>query len=87
MHLVADGIGIISGCSDKKVQRLHPRIAGALRHNIKELSVGLRMKLIKYHSMRIKAVLVCHIRRQHLIRRIRRLIYQLLLRFQYLYPL
>ena len=35
VDLIADGLGIISGCGNKEVQWLHTSIAGTLGHNIK----------------------------------------------------
>ncbi len=57
VSLIADGVGIRSGSSDQEIQRLHPGIAGALGHNIKELSVRLGMQLVKDNAVDIEAVL------------------------------
>ena len=56
MRFVADTLRIRSGGRDKEIQRLHTGIARALRHNIKKLSVGLRMKLVEHNTVYIKAV-------------------------------
>ena len=58
-----------------------------MEHNVKELSVGLGMQLIKNHTVGIKAMLVRHICRQHLVGGVGRQIGDLLLGFQDLYPL
>ena len=67
MHLVADAFGVVSGSRDKEIQRLHSSIAGALDHNIVELSVRLRVQLIEYNAVGIEAVLVRNVCRQNLI--------------------
>ena len=41
MYLIADAVGVRSGCGDEEIQRLHSRITGAFGHNIKQLSVRL----------------------------------------------
>ena len=87
MHLIADGVGVVPGSSDQEIQRLHPGIAGTLEHDVKELSVGLGMQLVKDHPVGIKAVLVRHICRQYLVGGVGRQIGDLLLRFQYFYTL
>ena len=72
---------------DQKVQRLHAGIAGALGHNIKELPVGLGVQLIEDDAMNIEAVLGIGLRRQHLIKAVRRRIDDPLLGGQNLHPL
>ena len=57
MGFVADGIGVGSRSGDQKIQRLHSGITGALGHYVKKLSVRLSMKLIKDHTVNVKAVL------------------------------
>ena len=52
-------VGVCSGSGDQEIQRLHSGIAGAFGHNIKELSVGLSVQLIKYNTVDIEAVLTC----------------------------
>jgi hypothetical protein len=37
--------------ANQKIQRLHSGIAGALGHDIKELSVRLRVQLVKDHAV------------------------------------
>ena len=61
MHLIADGVGVVSGSSDQEIQRLHPGVPGALEHNVKELSVGLGMQLIENDAVGVEAMLVRHI--------------------------
>ena len=67
MHLITDGIRIIPGSGDQEVKRLHSRITGTLQHYIKQLSVRLRVELIKNNAVGIETVLVRHIRRKHLV--------------------
>ena len=57
VNLIADGVCIISSSRDQKVERLHSGIAGAFGHNIKELSVRLRVQFVKDHAVNVKAVL------------------------------
>ena len=87
MYLVADGVGVVARRGDQEIQRLHPGITRALEHNVKEFPVGLGMQLIEDHAVGVKAVLVCHIRRQHLVGGVGGQIGNLLLGFQYLHPL
>ena len=86
MYLIADGVGVVAGRGDQEIQRLHPGIAGALEHDIKEFPVGLGMQLIENDTVGVESVLVCHIRRQHLIGAIGREIGDLLLGFQDFHP-
>ena len=58
----------IHGGGDKKIERLHTSIAGALGHNIKEFSVRLRMKLIKDNAVNVEAVLGVGFGRKDLIK-------------------
>ena len=67
VDLIADGLRIIAGRGDKKIQRLHTGIARTLGHNIKELTVRLRMQLIENYAVGVEAVLVSHIGGKHLI--------------------
>ena len=62
MHLIADGIRIVPRRGDQEIKRLHPRITGALQHDVKQLSVRLRMQLIEDNAVGIETVLVRHIR-------------------------
>ena len=87
MHLIADGIRIVPGCGDQEVKRLHPCIAGALQHDVKQLSVRLRVQLIKNNAVGIETVLVRHICRQHLVGTVGGQIGYLFLRLQYLHAL
>ena len=41
VDLAADGLCIVAGRGDEKIQRLHSGITGAFGHNIKQFSVGL----------------------------------------------
>ena len=85
MYLITDGVRIIPGCCNKKIQRLHTGITRTLGHYIIEFSIWLGVQLIKDYSVCIKAMLVCNIRRQNLVGTVGRLIDDLLLRFQYLH--
>ena len=67
MGLIADAVGVRTGGGNQEVERLHPGIAGALGHDIKELPVGLGMQLVEHHTVDIEAVLGICLRRQHLI--------------------
>ena len=87
MDLIADGLCIVSGCSDEEIQRLHPGVTGAFGHNIKELAVRLRVQLIEYHAVGIEAVLVADIGGEHLVDTARWLINEPFLGIQYLDPL
>ena len=87
MHLIADGIGVIARRGDQKVQRLHPRVAGALEHDVEELPVRLRVQLVENNAVSVEAVLVRHIRRQNLVGTVGRFVDELLLRLQYLHAL
>ena len=55
--LVADGLRIRPCRCDEEVKRLHSCIAGAFRHNVKELAIRLRMKFVKHNAVNIEAVL------------------------------
>jgi hypothetical protein len=85
--LIADRLRIIPGGRDQEEQRLHPRVAGALGHDVKELPVRLRVQLIEDNAVGIEAVLVCHIGGQHLVEAVRRQVFEPLLRFEYLHAL
>ena len=87
VDLIADGLCIVSGCSDEEIQRLHPGVTGAFCHDIKELAVGLGVQLIEHHAVGIKSVFVAHIGRKHLIDTARWLVNEPLLGIQYLDPL
>ena len=87
MYLIADGVGIVAGRGDQKVKRLHPGVPGALEHDVKEFPVRLGMQLIEDYAVGIKAMLVRHIRRKHLVGAVSGKVGDLLLGFQDLYPL
>ena len=87
MDLIADGLCIVSGCSDEEIQRLHPGVTGAFGHDIKELAIGLRVQFVEHHAVGVEAVLVAHIGREHLVDTARWLINEPLLGIQYLDPL
>ena len=71
---IADAVGICSGCRNQEVQRLHSCIAGALGHDIKELSIGLCVQFIEDHAMNIEAVLGVGFCGKHLVEAVGRCI-------------
>ena len=85
MDFVADGVRIVPSGRDQEVERLHSGVTGALGHNIKELSVGLGVQLVKDHAVDVEAVLRVGLGGEHLIEAVRRLIYDPLLGGQYLH--
>lgn len=87
MLFIADGMRIIACRGNEEEQRLHPRIAGALGHDVKQLSVRLGMQFIEDNAVGIKAVLVRHIRRKHLVKAVRGQIFEPFLRCEYLHAL
>ena len=87
VDLIADGLRIVAGRGDEKIQRLHTGIAGALGHNIKEFPVRLGVQLVKYHAVGVEAVFVADIGGEHLIDTARWLINEPFLGIQYLDPL
>ena len=68
MNFIADAVGVRSGSGNQKIQRLHSRIAGAFGHNIKQLSVRLRMQFIKHNPVNVETVLGIGFCRKHLIK-------------------
>ena len=85
MGLIADAVGVGTGCRDKEVERLHTGITGAFCHNIKELSVWLGVQLIKNDTVDIEAVLGIGLSGQHLIEAVGRCVDDTLLGSEYLY--
>ena len=85
MGLIADAVGVGTGCRDKEVERLHTGITGAFCHNIKELSVRLGVQLIKNDAVDIEAVLGVGLSGQHLIEAVGRLVDDTLLGSEYLH--
>ena len=57
VDFIANAVGIRSGCGDQEVKRLHSGITGTFGHNIKQLSVRLRMQFIKHNPMNVETVL------------------------------
>ena len=86
VDLIADGLRIVARRGDEEIQRLHTGVAGAFRHNIKELPVGLGVQFIEHHAVGVEAVLVADIGRKHLVDTARWLINEPLLGIQYLDP-
>lgn len=64
---VADGAGVSASRGDEEVERLHPGIARAFGHDIKQLSVGLGVQFVKDHPVDVEAVLAVCLCRQHLV--------------------
>ena len=79
MYLIADAVGVRSGCGDEEIQRLHSRITGTFGHNIKQLSVRLRMKLIKHNPVDVETVLGIGFGGKHLIKAVGRDVHNTLL--------
>ena len=75
VRFIADGFRVRPGGRYKEIQRLHPRVAGALGHNVKELPVRLGMQLIKDHTVDIEPVLRVRLCRQYLVETVRRQIH------------
>ena len=67
VNLITDGLRIIAGRGDEEIQRLHPGIAGAFGHDIKEFAVRLRVQFIEYHTVSVEAVLIADICGKHLV--------------------
>ena len=57
MCLVADGAGVRPSRRDEEVERLHPGIAEAFCHNVKQLSVRLGMQLVEHYVLYVETVL------------------------------
>ena len=68
VYLVADRIGVRACRRDQEIQRLHSCVARALRHNVKELPVWLRMKFIEHDTVDVEAVLAVCLGGKHLIK-------------------
>ena len=79
VYLIADAVGVCSGCGDEKIQRLHSGITGAFGHNIKQLSVRLRMQFIKHNPVNVETVLGVGFCRKHLIEAVGRDVHDTLL--------
>ena len=67
MCLIADRVRIRPGGGNQEIEWLHTCVTRSLCHNVKELSVRLCMKLIKYNSVDVKAVLGVGFCRKHLV--------------------
>ena len=80
VRLVANGLRIRPRRRDEKIQRLHPGIARALRHDVKELPVRLRVELVEHHAVNVEAVLRVRLGGEHLVKAVRRQIHHALLR-------
>ena len=87
MLLVADGVRVVPGGGDEEEQGLHPRVAGSFGHDVEELAVRLRVKLVEDDAVRVEPVLVRDIRGQHLVEAVRRQVFEPLLRFEDLHAL
>ena len=85
VNLIADGLRIVAGRGDEEIQRLHTSVAGAFRHNIKELAVRLGVQFVKHHAVGVETVLITDIGGEHLVDTARWLINEPLLGIQYLY--
>ena len=78
VRFIADGTGVGPGGGYQKVEGLHTSIARTLRHNIKELSVRLRVKLVKDNAVYVEAVLGISLGRENLVKAVRGDIYDTL---------
>ena len=79
MYLIADAVSVRSGSGNQEIQRLHSGITGAFGHNIKELSVRLRVKFIEHDPMDVEAMLGVGFCRKHLIEAVGRNVHDTLL--------
>ena len=79
VYLIADAVGVCSSCGDEKIQRLHSGIAGALCHNIEQLSVRLRMQFIKHNPVNVETMFAIGFSRKHLIEAVGRDVHDTLL--------
>ena len=87
MHLIAYRVGVVSGCGDQKIQRLHTCVAGALDHHVVKLPVGLCVQFVKNNAVGVEAVLVGDVCGKHLIEAVGRFVDELLLRIEDLHSL
>ena len=76
---LAAAVALLLTCGDEKIQRLHSGIAGAFGHNIEQLSVRLRMKLIKHNPMNVETMFAIGFCRKHLIKAVGREVHDTLL--------
>ena len=67
VNFIADAVGVRSGSGNQEVQRLHSGIAGTFGHNIKQLSVRLRMQFIKHNPVNVETMFAIGFSRKHLI--------------------
>ena len=67
VDLIADGLGVIARRGNEKIQRLHTGVTGALGHNIKQLSVWLRMQLIENNPVGIETMLIANVSGKYLV--------------------
>ena len=79
VNFIADAVGVRSGCGNQKVQWLHSCIAGAFGHDIKQLSIRLRMQFIKHHSVDVETMLGISFCGKHLIEAVGRDVHNTLL--------
>ena len=68
MYLIADAVGIRSGCGNQEIQRLHSGIAGTFGHNIEQFPIGLRVKFIEHDPMDVEAMFGISFSGKHLIK-------------------
>ena len=67
---------ICAGSCDQKKERLHSRITGAFGHNIKQLSVRLRVKFIEHDPMDVEAMFGISFSGKYLIKAVCRFVNQ-----------
>jgi len=79
MRFITNRMRVRPSRGDEKIQRLHSGITRTFGHNIKELSVWLRMQFIEHHSMDVETMLGIRLCRKHLIEAVGRNIHDTLL--------
>ena len=75
MHFPTDAVPVCSSGGQQKPQRLLPGITAALRHDIVQGTVRLRMQLVKDTGADIQAMLGGHLTGQHLVNTARWLVH------------
>ena len=80
VRLVADGLRVRPRRRDEEIQRLHAGIARALRHDVEELPVRLRVELVEHHAVDVEAMLRIRLGGEDLIKAVRRKVHHALLR-------
>ena len=71
----------------EEIERLHPRVPAALRHNVVELAVGLRVEFVEDDTVRVEAVFIADVGGEHLVDAAGRLVDEPFCSIQYLQAL